>query len=201
MWISVSFTWFSLPQNTRNGIGVLSIPCWGCSGASLFCDFRPLSPRNFPHYPPNSQFFQHPSPQPQLHDPHFIVQDNVSFLSLLDLMDLLFTLKTLLTGGYIIYHPNYDSCESERGPNNNFAGTTDVHQESPQKNRAHDHYTSPLKQKLSTPELALYQCRKGGRGLKIVRLPFSLLLPSPVPISGWSHKVYFSYRYELCHLP
>lgn len=154
--------------------------CWVKSRSHLPCS----PPWDHTNYPPNSQFFQHPSPQPQLHDPHFIVQDNVSFLSLLDLMDLLFTLKTLLTGGYIIYHPNYDSCESERGPNNNFAGTTDVHQESPRKTRAHDHYTSPLKQKLSTPELALYQCRKGGRGSKIVRLPSSLLLPSPVPISG-----------------
>ena len=77
------------------------------------------------------------------------------------------TFKILWTGDHIIYHPNYDTFENERGPNNNFAGTTAVHQESPQQTRVYGHHTSVLKTKgcllLNFPIIN----RKEGRGFEI----------------------------------
>lgn len=81
------------------------------------------------------------------------------------------TFKILWTGDHITYHWNYDTFENEREPNNNFAGTTVVHQESPQQTRVCGHHTSVLKTKgcllLNFPIIN----RKEGRGLEILVFP------------------------------
>lgn len=94
------------------------------------------------------------------------------------------TFKILWAGDHIIYHPNYDNLESERGPNNNVAGTTVVHQENPQQIRVPGHHTAMLKTKgcllLNFPIIN----RKEGRNSEIFVFSPYFHLPSPVPVDG-----------------
>lgn len=118
-----------------------------CSSGCLLCDFSPLSPQNVLFISLTHNFFSLLLPYPNCI--LFTLLYKTTLLSLPYLVSWTYfcTFKALWTGNHIIYLPNYDTCESERGPNNNFAGTTGIHQESPQQTRAHDHHTSLLKQR------------------------------------------------------
>ena len=166
MRISVPFAGFPLSLNTCPGITEV----W--SSGSLLCEFKPLSSGNFLTriLPASSSPTQLPSPlllykTASLSHPYLISWTYFC------------TFKALLTGDHITYDSNYEACESERGPNSNFAGITDACQESPQQTKAHGHHAFPLTQRALCVGMCCSAPWKRWQRLGNGRVPFAHFPP------------------------
>ena len=152
-----------------------------CSGRSLLCDFDLPSSQNFPLYPPKSWFFQ--LLLPPLNSFSLYCTKYLHFTLLPWSQTYFCTLKVLLMGDCLPYHPNSD-----------FWVKGDVIMMSPGQlvytrripgtpghmTSIHLHYNKGL----STPGLALDWHRKGGRGLEMLLFPFYPFLLSSFLMNG-----------------